>query len=329
MSATQDNGPTVVYDLAGHDSALRVALVEAGVGRWMAVRDLLDDTGDNWSLRTSRSQVIASAVARTDIISRWSQEERSNPDALMMRARVATERVLIAHRQQQQLDEPQPVAHSAVVSARQVCENASQVNKADPVPWICQVALAPLDRNHLTSRQPAPPGSLLPPGPWGLLQQVDGRHLGNREAHHRLVRFIEDDPVVVADYLAWLDTWVPTQVPGSPLLVLPLHVHAARRQADDDQLAHLRWQTALMRSLTNTAWEGWFLRAPLDERSALDLNYLAHALFAAFELAKADKVFQAIGPYATKLPWALVADDPESAFLKARDQCRWTVANML
>jgi hypothetical protein len=326
MNAPQDE-TGVVYDLAGHDTALRFALEEVGVGRWMAMRDLLEQTGKNWVLRTSRSQILASVVARTDIVSRWHQEERSNPNALMMRARVATERLLIADRQQQQLEEPKPIARSAVISARQICESASQADPGDPVPWICLLAMAPLDRDHSMNRRPAPHGSLLPPGPWDLLAQIDGRHLGNREAHHRMLRFIEYDPVAVSDYMAWLDTWL-SNVPGSPLVVLPLHVEASRFRADDPLALH-RWQTAVVRGHVERAWEDWFLKAPLDEKSGLDLNHLAHALFAAYELAKADKVFQAIGPYATHWPWAHVADDPEAAFLKAREQCRWTVANML
>lgn len=58
-------------------------------------------------------------------------------------------------------------------------------------------------------------------------------------------------------------------------------------------------------------------------RSTVDLNYLAHALWAGNAFADAAHVFEAIGPHATWLPWAHVGDDPgqaEDEFLKARAQ---------
>jgi hypothetical protein len=71
----------------------------------------------------------------------------------------------------------------------------------------------------------------------------------------------------------------------------------------------------------------WFDHSASSPRALLDLNHLAHALWSASQFDEAAPVFEAMGAYATRLPWALVTDDPdrpelaERAFVWARAQC--------
>jgi hypothetical protein len=318
----EDKGDALSYDPAGHDQDLRQAMEELRVGRWMTMRDLLRTTGADWELRTSRSQILASAAALTDVVTLWLQEEPKNQDAQMMAARVAAERLLLARRRGAVL------RGNELSRARSTCFSASKALPADPVPWITLLALAPLDPRQPEHRVPGPGvDQMLFPGPWQLLEQANARHRGNREAHHRMLRFFEESPEAVSAYTSWLETQ-EFGVQGSSLHVLPLHVEASnfRRRAATDPMAHLRWQSARLQVLTDRAWEAWFLTAPPKRHSALDLNHLAHALYAGFKLPQALRVFDAIGPYATQWPWAHVADDPEAAFLQARQHARWATA---
>lgn len=88
-----------VYHPAGLDSELRVVLEEVRAGRWRAMAELLADTGTDWGRRTSRSQALATAAARSHVIREWLTEAPGSADAQMMRTRVMTERALHAHRE--------------------------------------------------------------------------------------------------------------------------------------------------------------------------------------------------------------------------------------
>ncbi len=89
----------LVYHPAGHDDDLRVALVELQAGRWRQARELLWQTGTHWALRTARTQLLAVAAARSDVVDVWLAEEPDSYDAQLMAVRVAVERALRAHRQ--------------------------------------------------------------------------------------------------------------------------------------------------------------------------------------------------------------------------------------
>jgi hypothetical protein len=58
------------------------------------------------------------------------------------------------------------------------------------------------------------------------------------------------------------------------------------------------------------AYDAWFEHSRPAERSPLDLNHLAHALWGALRFEEAARVFEAIGPYYTPLPWAYRSADP-------------------
>ena len=320
-----------VYHPAGLDAELRVAFEEVRVGRWRAMRELLARTGTQWDLRTARSQVLATAAARTHVVAEWVVEEPGSPDALMMQARVAVERALQAHRQ------GHGSAEDLAGQARKSAAVAWNAAPADPVPWVCMLALAGTDPEQIVpEHRVKPPEGFLPTGPWGLLGRVYERDPYNREAYHRMLTFVlrsqmGGGPAAAVNFAHWVKSWVP-QDSGSPLLVLPLyalveHYRSKREAGRYDPIGRAQWAREQVAFDVQRAMVGWFERSRIEPRSVLDLNYLAHAAWAGRRFAEAAAVFQAMGPYATRQPWLSVADDPgdeasaDREFSKARRQC--------
>ncbi|WP_237519654.1 hypothetical protein [Streptomyces sp. HUCO-GS316] len=73
--------------------------------------------------------------------------------------------------------------------------------------------------------------------------------------------------------------------------------------------------------------DGWWRhRSSLPHAHFVDdANYLAHALSYANRHAEAYEVFEAIGPYATRLPWTYCGD-PTQLFLRHRAWARKAIA---
>jgi hypothetical protein len=320
-----------IYHPAGFDDGLRVVLEDLRTGRWMSMRRLLLDTGDDWALRTSRTQVLAAAAANSDVVRAWRAEEPGSPDAVVMRARVAVERVLQAGR----------MRHHGVMAlaeeARDSCHVALRYTRdEDPVPWVCLLALAQLDDQQLLpEHQWTPPDVTLPTGPWGLWDELTQRDPYNREGHHRILQFVQaragGSRHAEALHLAqWVVSWAPK---GSPLLVLPLYAYAGRHRARRekagvaDPLARQQWLREHVQDDVDRALRDWFGRTDGEPRALPDLSHLAHALWSAARFAAAAPVFEAMGAYATRQPWAQITDDPdradlaERAFVLARSQC--------
>ncbi|TQF07994.1 hypothetical protein E6W39_00025 [Kitasatospora acidiphila] len=85
-----------------------------------------------------------------------------------MSARVAVERALRAGREH-------PGWAGCWRPAREACWSAVNTAPADPVPWVCLLALAQLDTTEaVPDHRVAAPwgGSFLPTGPWGLLHEA-------------------------------------------------------------------------------------------------------------------------------------------------------------
>lgn len=316
-----------VYHPAGLDDELRTALEELEAGRWLGMRNLLARTGAHWGLRTARTQVLAAAAARSTVIQEWESEEPGSVDVAVMRARVLVERALRADRLQA------PGTWQVAQEARAACEAAAHCAPADPVPWVCMLAVAQLDpRQALEENRWLPAEPTLPPGPWRLLHGADERDLHNREAYHRLLAFLYvrqgGSLGEAVDYGRWVGSWAPE---GTALRVLPLYVYARsywyRRQRGDDLLARQEWTKEHILRDTMRALRGWF-DYPVPKLSGtwsvLDLSHLAHALWAAHHFQDAARVFDAMGPYATHLPWRYVSDVPDKwpeEFVRARTQC--------
>ncbi|MFE3182787.1 hypothetical protein ACFXKR_18225 [Streptomyces violascens] len=322
---------TPIYHPAGFDQELRAALADLQVGRWRAAKELLARTGVDWALRTSRTQVLAAAATRSDAVQAWLAEEPDSPDAQLMGARVAVEGALQAFRS------GHASAPGLVNEARQACLAAAQRAPADPVPWVALLALAQAD---VTVRQPEnwrmAWEEMLPAGPWGLLYRVRERDpAGNREAHHRMLQFFYACSYTsIADainFSQWVTSWAPV---GSPLRVLPLYafMESYRRHRENgtaDPLQHRQWSREPVIHFVHRAFQGWSDRSGLAA-SVIDLNYLAHALWAAHQYEDAAKVFLVLGRHATRLPWAYVSENPAHPdlavreFVRARSQCLTT-----
>ncbi|MDQ1013316.1 hypothetical protein QFZ82_007801 [Streptomyces sp. V4I23] len=319
-----------VYHPAGHDQALRVALEDLRTGRWMAMRTLLAHTGTDWALRTSRSQVLAAAAAGSDVVQAWRAEEPNSADALMMRARIMVERALQARRHRHFREE------ELAQQAREACELAAHCLPDDPVPWVCLLALAQLDEQQLRQEQRVPPPErTLLHGPWQLLQETHIRHPFNREAYQRMLQFFYaragGSPADALHFVHWVASLVPE---GSAVLVLPLYAYARyyrtqreRTGSEADPLVRQQWRRVHIVRDTDRALQGWFRHPDAAPYAALDLNHLAHALWAGSRFSEAAEVFGAIGVYATHQPWMHVTDVPgradlaEQEFVWARAQC--------
>ncbi|WP_344074151.1 hypothetical protein [Streptomyces crystallinus] len=324
-------GFTPVYHPAGFDRELRAVLADLQMGRWLSVRDLLAQTGDDWALRTARTQVLAVAAARTDGVEAWLAEEPDSADAAVMRARVAVERALQAHRA------GQATLVALESQARQACLIAARRVPADPVPWVGLLALAQVDVGlQYGEHWRVAWEEMLPAGPWGLLARVCERDSSSaREAFHRMMQFFYACPhTSVADainFSQWTVSWAPV---GSPLRMLPLYAYMEsyrrhREEGTADPLQHRQWSREPVIHYVKRAFLGWNIRAA-PCTSVVDLNYLAHALWAGHQYADAAKVFQVLDRNATRLPWAYVCDDPSSPqsamreFVRARAQCLTT-----
>jgi hypothetical protein len=306
---------------AGFDDALRTALDDIRAGRWRSTSELLRNC-PTWGVRTSRSQVLAAAVvaAQGDAIEAWLKEE-PGANALMMRARVSVQQALNAHRAGQR------GVGVLADRARVACEEAASYWPADPVPWVCLLMLAQIDWPEEEWRRPEhraqPPEYMLPPGPWGLLHQADTRDPGSREAWHRVIQALRAYGANVYDVVRWICQWAPHD---SPLWLLPLYLHVEQytEQRARGEHSSLHWTTDPISHYIRQALTGWFSYADRAERSQLDLNYLAQALFSGAFYAEAVPVFEAIGPFVTPEPWTYVAEAPEKwleQFERARTKC--------
>jgi hypothetical protein len=315
------------YDPAGHDSALRGTLQDLRTGRWMAMRTLLADTTSWWQW-TQRTQVLAAAAAGTDVVRTWLAEEPHSQAAAVMHARVGVERALRAQREQHR--RTRELWTEAWEAARAAADLAPQ----DPVPWVCLLALAQLDpEQRWEEHRERPPDPMLPPGPWGLLAETDKRDAYNREAHHRMLQFLyargssSGRLAESAGYAQWAAGTAP---PGSALHVLPLYVRVERyrRASGHDAALDLHWVTEDAVREAQRALHTWFEQTHRAERSLLDLNHLAHALWGALQFPDAARVFEAIGPYVTPPPWMYRTPDRGAAvevFRQARARCRAAV----
>lgn len=317
---------------AGLDTDLQWAVEAIRVGHWKPMRDLLAVTGTHWGLRTSRSQVLGSAAAGTHLVRQWLEEEPGSIDALVMHARVSTELVLRAYRQ------GLGGIEALAAQAREAAIAANRAYPADPVPLVCLLALAATDPGqvHQAHRMPPPANEFLPTGPWRLLYALVERDGFNREGHHRMMQVLLTSRSGSQAAALSFAQWAWSRVPGdstSALLVLPLHAHAEHYRAKREQglpdagVGAMHWRTDPIRGYVERALHCWFEYSDRTELSALDLNHLAHALWADRRFDPAARVFHAIGPHATPAPWIHVANlagdrySATQAFGKARGQC--------
>ncbi|MFJ4780009.1 hypothetical protein [Streptomyces sp. NPDC088762] len=312
-----------VYHPAGHDDELRAAVQDLRTGRWVSMARLLERT-DRWGLWTQRTQVLAAVAAGSDVVRAWRAEEPHSVAATVMHTRVTVERAVRAHRA------GHPRTGELWQEAWRACRDTAAISPADPVPWVCLLALALLDEHRrMEEHRLPPPGRMLPAGPWGILAEADRRDPHNREAYHRMLQFVYASTPGPLSQAATFAQWAAgSAAPGSPVHVLPLYVHVERyrREGGQERALDLHWvaEDALRDAIR--ALETWFRHADARLASPLDLNHLAHALWGALRFDEAAAVFGALGRYWTALPWAHRTRDPadralaEEVFLEARSR---------
>ncbi|MFD9687279.1 hypothetical protein ACFWXO_16160 [Kitasatospora sp. NPDC059088] len=306
-----------VYHPAGFDDALRTAVDDLRAGRWLSTQRLLATAAQNLGLRTSRTQVLALVAARSTVLADWGREDPDDPGLAILRTRVMVEHALAA------TEADSPKAGLLEQEARESCWAAAQTAPSDPVPWVCLLALAVLDRSKSRPehrRRSSDP--MLPLGPWGLLDEALRRDPGNREAHHRMLRYWQRVyRPAAADFVNVVMPAVPA---GSPLAALPLYlsVDHYRNEPRRNAVVLRQWLREPHFSRAQRAFESWSATEPRSW-PVVDLSYLAHALWASAQMGAAVRVFSALGPFASKAPWIQVADLPEKAeglLLTAREQ---------
>ncbi|MFD5738533.1 hypothetical protein ACFXJM_11275 [Streptomyces massasporeus] len=274
---------------ARDDTALRPALEDAAMGRWEGARDLLTTTGTDWDRRIFRLQVLAEAGVRLRFADTWARAEPRSPHALTLLANVQALRAMIAG--------PEGTGRVLMEEAWATCRTALGMWPADVAPLVVMLALL---RTHAPNRKTLS-------AVWG---EITVRDRWNREAHHEAVTFLLPRyHGKQGEAMWWAEEQASAAPQGLPIAVLPLVViaeaHRARLEKNRDAygLTIHPWVECPQIDHVLEGW--WRYRAPHQHACfADDANYLAHALSFANRHNEALEVFDAIGPYATHVPWS-------------------------
>ncbi|MCI3928839.1 hypothetical protein [Streptomyces sp. AN091965] len=273
---------------ARDDEALRHVLEDASMGRWEGPRDMLVATGPDWDRRIFRLQVLAEAGARLRFADTWAEAEPHSPHALALLGNVQALRAMIAGR---------VGGESLMEEAWATCCTALDVWPQDVAPLVVMLALL---RTHAPDRRTLN-------HVWTEIKQRDP---WNREAHHEFVTYLfvrhHGTP---GEAMWWAEEQASIAPKGLPIAILPLvvlaEVHRCRQEQNQDSYGLMihPWVDCPQINLALERW--WRYRAPRPHACfADDANYLAHALSFANRHHEASEVFDAIGPYATRVPWA-------------------------
>lgn len=297
--------------LDGHpardDRELRRACDDTAMGRWEAARDLLRVTGRDWDRRVFRLQALAYGAVGLRWAETWAGAEPHNPDALAMLAHVEAVRSIL-----RSPDTSGGATNGAMERAWHACQRAADAYDADPSPWVVMMALLRVHRPDL---------QLL----MRIWKEVQARDPYNLEAHHELVTYaFERNHGSNAQMHNWARDLAFAAPKGSAASVVLLVAHAEtyRVQLEQDARTHSVSVHAWMdRPEIDFVLDAWWRRRPPQPHGRFmdDANYLAHTLCHAARHEEAFEVFNAIGPYAARLPWAYGGDAAE-LFLRHR---RW------
>ncbi|MFE0422994.1 hypothetical protein [Streptomyces sp. NPDC058953] len=156
-----------------------------------------------------------------------------------------------------------------------------------------------------------------------MWEEIKQRDPWNREAHHEVVTYLFPRHHGAEGEAAWwAEEQAATAPQGLPIAVLPLVVlaeaHRSRQERDRRAygLAIHPWVECPQIDHVLERW--WRYRAPHSHACfADDANYLAHAMSYASRHHEAQEVFDAIGPYATHVPWSYCGRSNE-LFLRHR-----------
>ncbi|MFJ2173820.1 hypothetical protein ACIOHE_13025 [Streptomyces sp. NPDC087851] len=271
------------------------------MGRWEGPRDLLTSTGPDWDRRIFRLQVLAEAGARLRCADTWAKAEPRSPHALALLANVQALRAMIAGRDS---------GRTLMEDAWATCRAALNVWPQDVAPLVVMLALL---RTHAPNRNTLD----------RVWEEIKQRDPWNREAHHEVVTYLLSGYHGAQGEAAW---WADEQASiaprGLPIAVLPLVVLAEAhrtRQEQDPKAYGLTIHPWIECPQVDPVLERWWrYRAPRPHACfADDANYLAHALSFANRHQEALEVFDAIGSYATRVPWSYCGQANE-LFLRHR-----------
>ncbi len=275
------------------------------MGRWESARDLLHATGHDWDRRVFRLHVFAYGAVGLRWVETWADAEPDNPDALVMLAHVEAVRSIL-----RKPDTSGGVADETMESAWNACRRAAGAYDADPSPWVVMMALLRVHR---------PDSQLL----MRIWKEVQARDPYNLEAHHELVTYVfERNHGSNAQMHNWARELAYAAPKGSAASVVLLVAQAEtyRAQFELDGRTHsVSAQPWMEHPEIDFVLDSWWRRRPPRPHGRFmdDANYLAHALCHAARHEEAFEVFNVIGPYATRVPWAYGGEAVE-LFLRHR-----------
>jgi hypothetical protein len=305
----------LLWNMAGPDDDLALAVVSARSARLGNVAEVLAESREDFALRAVRSQVLGFACSDSDVAERWLREQPANPDALLLYARTAVARAL---RSADAADQRWP---KLAEIARGACAAAIGAAPRDPTPLTALLSLARL--GHERRPGPGGPEGLEQiAGPWALFDRIRGFDPLHREAHIRFMQCLATE----ADRLHFaLHTANNTPVDSDPqILVLIALVESYRSQTPqerEESRAEEQWRTRHVLQYSLDLHEHWFPKTRARRFPPItDYSYLAHALWAADRTPQARDVFTAMGRYAAAQPWSAFGD-PKRLLMRARAQC--------
>ncbi|WP_046497789.1 hypothetical protein [Streptomyces odonnellii] len=271
------------------------------MGRWEGPRDLLTSTGSDWDRRIFRLQALAEAGARLRFADTWAKAEPRSPHALALLANVQALRAMIAGRD---------AGRALMEDAWATCRTTLDVWPQDVAPLVVMLALL---RTHAPNRNTL----------GRVWEEIKQRDPWNREAHHEVVAYLLPRNHGTQGEAAWWAEEQASAAPGGlPIAVLPLVVlaeaHRSRQEQDQTSYGLTIHPWVECPQIDHVLEHWWRYRAPRPHACfADDANYLAHALSFANRHNEALEVFDAIGPYATRVPWSYCGQARE-LFLRHR-----------
>jgi hypothetical protein len=274
-------------------TAARAALMQ---GRWLEVRTLLQETGDDWDRRSHRLLTLAAAPAAEAWARDWQLAEPDSSDAAVLLACAATSR---ADRGKQ-----------TWTAARELIDAAVRAAPGDPTPWLALLVLFRRSGTYADCRY--------------AFEELRDRHPDHHHAHHLMTAVTADHDADVYEFASEVAERVPAD---SPLTQLPVVAHAERYRAlvtsggtAKKEAADGYWTGRRAQSIVRGAFDWWLEWGAEDghPRRLIDLNFLAYAKFHEGRMAEAAALFQRIGPHVTPAPWSYGGGSPERAFRSTR-----------
>ncbi|GGZ69219.1 hypothetical protein ACFOOM_02685 [Streptomyces echinoruber] len=287
------------------DDRLGPALVAAGRGEFTPAAALLAATREaaEWEHRDRYAQRLAAfARSRPEWFEEWCAAAPDDPDALLLRARLAVDRVWESPARAELLHPVGPLIAAA-----------AEAGPRDPVPW--RIAL-----DHARGTRA---GSAAFEGLWAEAVRRCPHHYGSHVAAlHYLAEVYGGTEGTAAAHRACLDFAEPAAddaPPGSLLAALPLRAaylclsESGGRDAVPPQRLHAAADRAIALSSSFPPAEVW--PAPLR-------NLLVYVLIRLERWTDALEQLRLTGPYATSFPWDRDCDDPLGRFLRVREEVR-------